>query len=55
MFIVLVHSWQQQESDVTNIVADVMNANVYEIRQKIAGGGPTVLTSFANLDQAEAL
>lgn len=55
MFIVLVHSWQQQESDVTDIIANAMNANVYEVRQKIAGGGPTVLTSYADPEEAEAL
>lgn len=55
MHIVAVHSWQQEEADVTKIIADTLGILPFEARQKIAGGDPTVIASFADPHQAQMM
>jgi hypothetical protein len=55
MHIVAVHRWQKEEAEVAKIIAETMGSVVFEARQKISGGGPAVLASFADSDQADAL
>lgn len=55
MHIVAVHSWQKDEATVARTIAETLGILVYEARQRIAGGGPVVLASFADQQQAEAL
>ena len=55
MYIVVVHNWQMEESEAAKTIADIMNALVFEARQKIANGGPAVLVNFADQVQAETL
>lgn len=55
MHIVAVHGWQQDEAAVAKTIADSQGILVFEARQKISGGGPAVLASFADSNQAEAL
>ncbi len=55
MHLVVVHGWQKEEAVVAKIIADTLGTVVYEARQKISGGGPAVLTSFADPHQAEVL
>lgn len=55
MHLVIVHGWQKEEAQVAKAVADSLGILVFEARQKIAGGGPRVLTSFAELQPAEDL
>ena len=55
MHIVVVHNWQKDEVTVANTIAGILGVLVYETRQRIAGGGPAVLASFADLLQAEGL
>jgi hypothetical protein len=55
MHIVAVHNWQKDEAEVAKIIAEAMGSVVFEARQKISGGGPAVLASFADEHQAEAL
>ena len=55
MHLVAVHNWQKEEAEVAKTIAEMMGTLVYEARQKISGGGPAVLASFADLQQAQTL
>ena len=55
MYIVAAHSWQQPEEDVAKTIANTMDILLYEAQQKVLNGGPAILTSFADPDQAEDL
>lgn len=55
MFIVVVYGWQQEEAAVAKIIADTQGILVFEARQKVSGGGPAMLASFADSKKAEAL
>ncbi len=55
MQLVAVHGWQKDEAAVAKTIADALGGLVFEARQKIAGGGPAVLASFADMSRAEAL
>ena len=55
MHLVAVHRWQKDEAEVAKIIAETMGTVAFEARQKISGGGPAVLASFADPDQADAL
>jgi len=55
MHIVAVYGWQKEEEAVARMIAEALGILVYEARQRIAGGGPAVLASFADPLQAEAL
>lgn len=53
MHIVAVYNWQQEEAAAIKIIADTLGILPFEARQKIAGGGPTVIASFADPHQAQ--
>ncbi len=53
MYIVAVHGWQTEEAAAAKVIAEVLGILVFEARQKIAGGSPTVLVSFADPEQAK--
>ena len=55
MHIVAVHGWQKDEAVVAKTIADKLGTVVFDARQKISGGGPAVLASFADHRQAETL
>jgi len=55
MQLVAVYGWQKDEAVVAKTIADALGGLVFESRQKIAGGGPAVLASFADASRAEAL
>ncbi len=55
MYIVAVHNWRQEEPEAAKMIADVLGILVFEARQKIIGGGPVVLASFADPHQAERI
>lgn len=55
MHIVAVHSWLKDEAEVAGIIAATLGILVYEARQRITGGGPTVLACLADPVQAGEL
>ena len=55
MHLVVVSGWQKEEATVAETVAETMGILVFEAQQKISGGGPAVLTSFADPLQAETM
>ncbi len=55
MYLVVVYGWQIEEGEAAKAVADTLGILLFEARQKIAGGGPRVLATFADAPPAEAL
>jgi hypothetical protein len=55
LHIVVIHNWQRDDAEVAEALAAALDILVFEARQKIAGGGPRVLISFAEQHRAEAL
>ena len=55
MYLVAVHRWQQGATVVAEIIAAALNILVFEARQKITGGEPVTIASFADQNQAEEL
>lgn len=55
MHLVVVHNWQLEESAAAKIIAEILGTVAFEARQKISGGGPAVIASFADPRHAEAL
>ncbi len=55
MYFVVAHYWQKNEYETARTIAETMDILTYEARQKILDGGPVVLTSFANQNQANEL
>jgi hypothetical protein len=55
MHLVVGHRWHQEDAVIAKAIADVLGILVFEARQKISGGGPAVLASFADPQRAETL
>jgi len=55
MYLVTVHRWQQETTVVAEVIAPALNILVFEARQKITGGEPVTIASFAEKNQAEEL
>lgn len=55
MHLVAIYNWNNQDDEVAGIVAATMGSLIYEARQKVAHGGPVVLASFADSQQADSL
>jgi len=55
MYLVAAHSWQKDEDEVAQALANSMDILIFEARQKISNGGPTVLRSYADRSQADEL
>lgn len=52
MYLVVAHGWRKEDAEVAQSIAETLGSVAYEARQKIAGGGPAVLASFAAVQQA---
>ena len=55
MHLVVAHNWKKEPVDVARTIAEAMGILIFEAQQKIAAGGPAVLTNFADQNQAEML
>jgi hypothetical protein len=55
MHVVVIHGWQAETAEMTRTLADTLGLTVFELRQRMIGGGPAVVASFADPDQAEVL
>lgn len=55
MYLVILHDWKKELGTVATIVAEKMGCLVFEARQKLAGGSPVVVATFADQDQARKL
>jgi len=54
MYVLVIHQWPENDPLVAKTVAESLGMLVFEVRQRMAGGGPVVIATFAELRQAEA-
>jgi hypothetical protein len=55
MYLVVLHDWKIEEGAVARSVAEKMGTVAFEARQKLSGGSPVVIATFADEDYARAL
>ncbi len=55
MFVVVIHGWKEESSDLAQALAGALGIMAYEARQRMIGGGPSIVASFAGSGQAQAL
>lgn len=55
MHVVVIHGWQEETAELTQTLASALGILVFEARQRIIGGGPAVVASFADPLRARAL
>ncbi len=55
MYLVVLPDWKKELAAVAMIVAEKMGLLAFEARQKLAGGSPVVIATFADQDQARKL
>ncbi len=55
MYLVVLHDWKMEEGAVAMFVAEKLGTVAFEACQKLAGGSPVVIATFADQDHACAL
>lgn len=55
MHVVVIHGWKEESSELVQALAGALGIMVFEARQRIIGGGPSVISSFADTHQAGSL
>lgn len=55
MQVVVIHGWQEETSSLAQVLAAALGVTAYEARQRLIGGGPAVVASFADPPQARGL
>ena len=55
MYLVVLNDWKMEEGAVALFVAEKLGTVAFEARQKLSGGSPVVIATFADEDHARAL
>jgi len=55
MHVVVIHRWQGEGAELAQAVARALGITVFEVRQRMIGGGPAVVASFADPLRAQEL
>lgn len=55
MHVVVIHRWTEETTELVQALAVALGITAYEIRQRMIGGGPAVVASFADPQQARTL
>lgn len=55
MFVVAIHGWREETPELVQTLTGALGIIAFEARQRLVGGGPSVLDSFADYQQAEDL
>lgn len=55
MFVVAIYGWREETPEITQALAGALGIMVFEARQRLIGGGPSVVASFADHQQARDL
>jgi hypothetical protein len=53
--VVVIHGWKAETTELVQAISGILGILVSEVRQRIIGGGPAVMASFADPQQARAL
>ena len=52
MHLVVIHHWKQDDLEAAQTVAAALGKQVFDVRQRMTGGGPAVIASFAEAQRA---
>lgn len=55
MHVVVIHGWREESPALVQMLAATLGITAFEARQRMVGGGPAVVASFADPGQARAL
>ncbi|GFE56258.1 hypothetical protein [Geobacter sp. AOG1] len=55
MHVVVIHGWKEETPELVQMLAAALGVMVFEARQRMIGGGPSVVASFADPQHAMAL
>lgn len=55
MLVVAIYGWKEETAELAQALASALGIMVFEARQRLIGGGPAVVASFADPHQAKAL
>jgi hypothetical protein len=53
--VVVIHGWNEETTELAQAISSAFGITVFETRQRMIGGGPTVMASFADSQQALVL
>jgi len=52
MFVVAIYGWREETPQMVQALADALGIIAFEVRQRLIGGGPSVVAGFADQQQA---
>jgi hypothetical protein len=55
MFVVAIYGWREETPEMVQALAGALDIIVFEARQRLIGGGPSVVASFADQQQARVV
>ncbi|MCJ7663493.1 MAG: hypothetical protein MUO24_04560 [Desulfobacterales bacterium] len=55
MHVVVIHGWKEETTELVQAISSALGIMVFEARQRMIGGGPAVVGSFADPQQALSL
>lgn len=55
MHVVVIHRWQEETPELAQGLAAALEVTAFDARQRLIGGGPAVVASFADLNSARAV
>ena len=55
MFVVAIYGWREETPELVQALAAALGIMAFEARQRLIGGGPSVVASFGNLQLANGL
>ena len=55
MFVVAIYGWREETPEMVQALADALGIIVFEARQRLIGGGPSVVASFSDQQQARVI
>jgi len=55
VFVVAIYGWREETAETAQVLAGALGIMVFEARQRLIGGGPSVVASFADHQQAREL
>lgn len=55
MFVVAIYGWREETPEMAQVLAGALGIMAFEARQRLIGGGPAVVASFAEQQQAREL
>ncbi len=55
MHVIVLYDWKEETTELIRVISDAIGLTAYEVRQRLIGGSPTVVATFADPQQALAL